>query len=464
MGSIDRAARLAARRPVIRSMLLAFGMAALTPLSAPVLAKERPAASQPFGSALRGEIARRVSSDLAPFYAARGNRPLWLAGDGQPTPAVAALLRLGDTADADGVKRSKLKLGSIAKALGGARRGDPEQAARAELALSKSFATYVKAMREVRRNPMIYESPALAPAAPTPTAALQAAANARSLKTYVEAMAWMHPLYAQTRAGLADPRLDALRRRQILVNLARLRALPANPAARYVLIDTASARLWMYENGRVVDSMKVVVGKPEQQTPSMAGFLRYAVVNPYWNVPVDLVRDRIAPNVLAKGFAYLHGGGYQVLSDWTDNAAVVDPRRIDWHEVAAGDEELRVRQLPGGDNFMGQAKFMFPNAQGIYLHDTPDKGLMAKDGRQFSSGCIRLEDARRFGRWLLGRALPRSQGPEQRVALPELVPVYITYLTAMPEKGRIAFRDDVYGRDDPRRKGNREARLADARP
>lgn len=438
-------------------MLLALGLlggvAALAPLSPPALAKSRAEAAQPFGSALRGEIARRAGSDLAPFYAARGNRPLWLGGDGRPTPAVAAYLKLADSADVDGVKRGKLKLRNIAKALDGARAGDPEDAAKAEIALSKSFTAYVKAMRQVRRNAMIYESPALAPAAPTPAAALQAAAQARVLKVYVETMGWMHPLYAPTRAALANPRLDPAQRRQVMANLVRLRLLPANPAQRYVLVDTAGARLWMYENGRPVDSMKVVVGKPDQQTPMMAGFLRYAIVNPYWNVPVDLARDRIAYNVQAKGLGYLSASGYQVLSDWTDDARVIDPRSVDWRAVAEGDQELRVRQLPGGDNFMGKAKFMFPNAQGIYLHDTPDKGLMAKDARQFSSGCVRLEDASRFGRWLLGRALPASRTPEQRVALAQPVPIYITYLTVLPEKNRIAFRPDVYGRDDPRGKG-----------
>lgn len=455
------------RRPAIRSALLVLGMAALAPLSPPVLAaagQEPTEAAQPFGSALRGAIAQRAGSDLAPFYAARGNRPLWLGGDGRPGLAVAAYLKLAEEAEADGVKRGKLKLRGLEKALDAARGGSAQDAAKAELALSRSFTAYVKAMREVRRNPMTYESRALAPAAPTPAAALQAAAQARSLKTYVETLGWMHPLYAPTRAGLANPRLSPWQRRQIEANLARLRAIPANPASRYVLVDTAGARLWMYENGRPVDSMKVVVGKPEQPTPMLAGFLRMAIVNPYWNVPVDLARDRVAYNVQTKGLGYLSANGYQVLSDWTDRAIVVDPRTVDWQAVAEGDRELRVRQLPGGENFMGRAKFMFPNAQGIYLHDTPDKELMAKDARHFSSGCIRLEDARRFGRWLLGRPLPTSRTPEQQIVIPQPVPIYVTYLTVQPDKARMAFRDDVYGRDDPRGKGRATKLASGARP
>ena len=112
-------------------------------------------------------------------------------------------------------------------------------------------------------------------------------------------------------------------------------------------------------------------------------------------------------------------------------------------------DKPRVRQLPGKANFMGKVKYMFPNELGIYLHDTPDKHLLKENARQLSSGCVRLEDANRLGRWLLNKPLPsKVSKPEQRIELPEVVPVYITYLTATPTaNGNIAFRDDVYGRD-----------------
>jgi len=463
MGSLDRGHSKTLGNRMTRSMLLALGAIALVPSAAP--ASAAPARSV-VASDLRGEIGGRAPSELREFYAARGNRPLWVGAGvgGAATPAARALLAKLDTAEWDGVKRGRLKIGGLDKALDRARSGSPRDIAAAELALSRSFVAYVRAIREVRRGAMIYESPALMPGSPTPGATLRAAASARSLQAYVEMMGWMHPLYAPMRDSLADMRLAPGQRRQILANLQRLRALPANPAARYVLIDAAGARLWMYENGRPVDSMKVVVGKPDQQTPIMAGFLRYAVVNPYWNVPVDLVQQRIAANVLDKGLGYLSAGGYQVLSDWTDSARVIDPQQVDWRAVAEGSEEARVRQLPGGSNFMGTVKFMFPNAQGIYLHDTPDKQLMLKDARQFSSGCVRLEDAPRLGRWLLRKPLPRgTRAPEQRIDLPVPVPVYITYLTALPEKGgRIAFRDDVYDRDGIGGNDRAVARFSDA--
>lgn len=453
MSRIDLAGRRTRRRPSVRSILLALSAAALLP-AAPIHARPQaraaalPAAQPAFSLELRDAIARRAGSDLRGFYAARSNRPLWLSASGTPLPAAQLLLRRMQTADYDGIKSRKLKHKAVAKALNRARNGRADDLAKADVALSKGFADYVKRMRGARRADMIYESEALAPVVPTATAALQAAASAPSLDRYVETMAWMHPLYAPMRDALGDRAYGERQRVQLVRNLERIRALPANPGARYVLIDAAGARLWMYKDGRVVDSMRVVVGKADQQTPAMAGFLRYAIVNPYWNVPEDLVRSRIAANVLDKGAGYLRAGGYQLLSDWTDRARPIDASTVDWRAVFAGQRELRVRQLPGGDNFMGKVKFMFPNDLGIYLHDTPDKQLMLKDQRQFSSGCVRLENADKLGRWLLGKPLPRRlRDPEQQIDLPQVVPVYITYLTAMPENGRIAFRSDVYARD-----------------
>jgi murein L,D-transpeptidase YcbB/YkuD len=265
---------------------------------------------------------------------------------------------------------------------------------------------------------------------------------------------------------MTDPRYSESQRRQMWTNLARIRAIPAVPKGRHILVDTASARLWMYEDGRPVDSMKVVVGKPELQTPMMAGFVRYAILNPYWNVPEDLVRTNIAMNVAEHGLRYLKNGGYQVLSDWTDSPAVLDPAQFDWQAIRENRVPTpRVRQLPGGSNFMGKVKFMFPNNVGIYMHDTPDKQLLRLDQRQLSSGCVRLEDAGRMHRWLMGAALPaKVERAEMRVALPEMVPIYITHLTAMAENGQIAFRADPYGRDDTVQLAASDAAMRTNRP
>jgi murein L,D-transpeptidase YcbB/YkuD len=136
------------------------------------------------------------------------------------------------------------------------------------------------------------------------------------------------------------------------------------------------------------------------------------------------------------------------VSAFSTDARVIDPAEVNWQAVASGQQDLAVRQMPGGDNAMGRVKYMFPNELGIYLHDTPERNLFGKPERRFSSGCVRVEDANRLGQWLFGRPLPvKTKTPEQQVNLPKPVPVYITYLTAAPEGSHIVYRTDHYGRD-----------------
>ena len=198
---------------------------------------------------------------------------------------------------------------------------------------------------------------------------------------------------------------------------------------RSVVVDAASARLFMMENGRVVDSMKVIVGKPGAATPELRSTIHYATFNPYWNVPVDLARSIIAPRVLQDGTAYLEERGYEVVTRFGRGARVLSPESVDWNAVASGETEVYVRQRPGPANSMGEVKVGFTDNDGIYLHDTPKKELFEQANRDLSSGCVRLEDADRFAEWLLGsKAEPKADSPEQHVRLPRPVPIVITYL------------------------------------
>ncbi len=112
----------------------------------------------------------------------------------------------------------------------------------------------------------------------------------------------------------------------IMINMERAKRLPAPEEQRkYAIVDAGDARLSLWENGRKVDEMKVVVGKAESATPMMAAYIKYASVNPYWNVPPDLVKNLIAPRIVAQGVSYLTTREYQVLSDLSENAQVIDP-------------------------------------------------------------------------------------------------------------------------------------------
>ena len=203
----------------------------------------------------------------------------------------------------------------------------------------------------------------------------------------------------------------------------------AAAATRSVLIDAASATLYMMENDRIVDSMKVIVGKPSAATPELKTSIAYATLNPYWHVPVDIARTLTAPNVLKHGTTYLEERGYEVVSSFGRDPQILDPNSVDWQAVADGRAIVYVRQRPGPANSMGRMKFNLLNAGGIFLHDTPMKNLFEQDDRNLSAGCVRLEDADRFARWLLGSEGPlAASSPEQQIALKRMVPVTITYL------------------------------------
>ncbi len=238
--------------------------------------------------------------------------------------------------------------------------------------------------------------------------------------------------------------------RLIILNMERARRLPAaDDKDRYILVDAGAARLYMYENGKVVDSMNVIVGDKDRQTPMMAAELRYVQLNPYWNVPPDLSRTIVAKAVLAQGLTYLTERNYEVLSDWTDDAQQLDPTAVDWQGVYDGKVDVRLRRGPGPWNSMGDMKFMIPNDFGIYLHDVPDaeNPMFLTDDRWISNGCIRLQDAKRLEKWVFGKSPTPSGDPDERVDVPDPVPVYITYFTVAPTADGVAFRPDRYDRD-----------------
>src|SRR6476646_10865990 len=119
---------------------------------------------------------------------------------------------------------------------------------------------------------------------------------------------------------------------------------------RYLLVDAASARLYMMEDGRVRDSMKVIVGKPETPTPELKSVINYETLNPYWHVTPDLAKTIIAPRVLKDGDAYLKQQGYEVVSAFGPEGRVIPADSVDWKAVAAGEAQILVRQRPGPAN------------------------------------------------------------------------------------------------------------------
>jgi L,D-transpeptidase YcbB len=238
--------------------------------------------------------------------------------------------------------------------------------------------------------------------------------------------------------------------RRIAINMERAFRLPQTRAFdRYVVVDSGGAEAILFDRDRIADKMRVVVGTAKTKTPMMAVLMRNARANPYWNVPPEMVRTLTAKKVGEMGLSYFRDFHYEVLSDWSPNAKIIDPKTVNWKGIASGKVKptVHVRQLPGPWNSMRNMKFEVTNDYGIYLHDTPHDELFAQDERHLSNGCVRLEDYRRFATWVFGRVPQTSDQTEHVLPLPRPVPVYMTYLTVTPTSNGVIFRPDPYGFD-----------------
>lgn len=391
-----------------------------------------------------------TAGSVAALYNQYKMQPIWFRS-GAPSVAATQLVQILRRSPVDGLGSGPQLAAQIEAAIRQAASGDAAAISAAEQLMSSSWVLYVQTIKRPTTG-MIYAYDVLKPQGGRTDQILLGAAAAPSLEAYISSVAAVNPIYSQIRNAewarmqasgslTPDPR--------VLANLDRVRSIPSN--GRYILVDSGSQRMFLYENGVPVDSMKVVVGTPEMPTPLIASVMYYVTFNPQWNAPEHLVRGPIAKKTLAGGQKYFNSMGYEVMSDWTANATVLPFDSVDWKAVAAGKVTPRVRQKPGKENFMGLLKFTFPNSQDIYLHDTPAKNKFDEADRADSNGCVRVEDAQRFARWLLGRepVAPGSE-PELAVQMPRGVPIFLTYITAQPSaNGQIDFAKDVYGWDKP---------------
>lgn len=413
-----------------------------------------------YRSALRSALA---DEGFEAAYARRGYAPLWLGPGGALNAAglraLSAVQRAGDHGLSQDGMDAPRHLAASAEAA-------PAAAGRLEGALSAAIGRLAAALHTPQPGQdLLWTDPKLRPPRPAPAAVIQDIAAARDSAARMAEILSIHPLSA----GLAD-RMRRLRNRErgqarqdisspgtrgaevqaVRRNLARLRALPALPGPRHIIVNIPAAALYVYEDRRVVKAMRAVVGAPATPTPMMAGSITHAVLNPYWNIPQDLLRARIAPAILKGGVAAFEKRRLEALSDWSEGARSLDPAGIDWAAVAAGNLRLRVRQKPGADNMMGKVKFMLPNDLGIYLHDTPDKALFARNDRALSAGCVRVEHPHDLFYWLFGRSLEGmvDGAAEQIVSLGRSVPVFLIYQTMSISAGGAAETwPDIYGYD-----------------
>ena len=243
----------------------------------------------------------------------------------------------------------------------------------------------------------------------------------------------------------------AVRLAQLRTNLVRLRSMSGNLGARYVMCNIPAARIEAIENGVAVSRHTAVAGKPDRASPDINSKIVEINFNPYWTVPVSIVRRDLIPKMQAEP-DYLVSNHIRIFDMRGEE---LTPSQINWYSNEA--VNYRFKQDPGDFNSLGSIRINFPSKDGVYMHDTPLKNLFGEDMRFHSSGCVRVQNVRELVNWLLvdtpgwsrqeiDAVIKGGERKDARLAKP--VPLYWVYVTAWAtEDGVIQFREDIYNRD-----------------
>lgn len=277
------------------------------------------------------------------------------------------------------------------------------------------------------------------------------------LQAAVRAFQFAHGITADGVAGEAT--MTAIntppeaRLRSVSVALERERWANIERGKRHIWVNLTDFTAKIIDDGKVTFSTRAVIGSTveDKHTPEFSHLMTYMELNPDWTVPPGIIRRDYLPKLQANPGALSH---LQVV----DSRGRVVPRgSVNFSAYSAGNFPFNLRQPPGATNALGRVKFMFPNPWSIYLHDTPDKHLFARESRAYSSGCVRLNDPFDFAYTLLApqEADPKTAfhkvldtGRQERIFLQPPVPVHLDYRTAFTDaRGRLNFRGDIYGRD-----------------
>jgi murein L,D-transpeptidase YcbB/YkuD len=238
---------------------------------------------------------------------------------------------------------------------------------------------------------------------------------------------------------------------QLRTNLARLRGMSGNLGTRHVVCNIPAAQIEAIENDVVVSRHTAVVGKPDRPSPDINSRIFEINFNPYWTVPVSIVRRDLIPKMQSEP-DYLTANRIRIF-DARGNE--LSPSQINWYSEEA--TNYMFKQDPGDFNSLGSVRINFPNKDGVYMHDTPLKNLFGEDFRFHSSGCVRVQNVRELVNWLMVETPSWSRqeidgviksGERKDARLLRPVPLYWVYITAWATPdGVTQFRDDIYSRD-----------------
>ena len=244
---------------------------------------------------------------------------------------------------------------------------------------------------------------------------------------------------------------------QLVANLERLRWMPDFNAKKTVLVNLPSATLWAIRDGQVEFEMPVIVGRPKRETLSFRADIIGVRLNPDWTVPPTIKKEDILPKLIEDP-GYLIDKGMEVYDGYGRNSQSLDPMSIDWAALTPSEyHALRMVQVPGATNPLGQVRVLMPNRHKIYLHDTNNRKMFYRSDRAQSSGCIRMQDPHKMASFILEER--SSWKPEyldkilankktKDLMTDTKIPVLLMYNTVWTDaEGRVVYGEDIYDRD-----------------
>jgi len=278
------------------------------------------------------------------------------------------------------------------------------------------------------------------------------------LKPYIPEYYQYTALTAQYQKLKNDSKVSKQTLHKIRLNIERLKLMKPGLGKTYALVNIPEFKVRVIENDKTSLAMRVVTGKKSKQTPIFSANLQYIVLNPTWNVPDSIARHEIIPKAL-KNPAYLAKHRLVVRRDYNMESPALSFNAEKARKYVGGKGEVPFKfiEVPSRHNALGRVKFIFPNENSVYMHDTPAKSLFKRKVRAYSHGCVRLGEPMKMLKFLAKNytdSTPEEVSKEYKslkthyMTIRKKLPVHTAYLTMyVDEKGVLQSYPDIYGYD-----------------
>lgn len=405
------------------------------------------------------EYERNDRAALADFYAARHGEALWVTAAGlkpEAKPLIAEIENAGSYAlDADAFKLPKLENGALTAT-------DTDALATAELEYSTAALLYARHARGGRipdPSEQLNSNLDRRPQWIEPKIVINALAETREPDAYLRSLQPQQPQFEKLRQAYLEllpkdgkPASLSAKAKRLRANMEMWRWMWLNMGDFYVLNNIPEFMQYVYKDGKIVRSAKIVAGELDKQSTIFSRPLKYVVLRPAWRVPESIMVKELWPSLL-KGGGLMRQYGLEIQTK--------SGRRVDWRSIDWATSDIRnydVIQPPGAKSVLGHVKFTFPSQHTIYMHDTPDKWMFRSSVRTLSHGCLRVQKPMELAEMVLAEdkgwdtakiaQLDRSGPLNNEIPITKEIPIHLVYFTTwVTDDGKLKMFPDIYGHE-----------------